>query len=97
MTNVVAGEYFTASGDINCLVYVIFTDLSKAQAKLSQISLKLKLESFGIHYRTRSWMRNSIGNKRQHVPVNGALSILISVESGFPQSTLLSPLLSCFM
>ncbi|CAH8681191.1 unnamed protein product, partial [Schistosoma rodhaini] len=68
LTNLlIAKEDWAEAKDRNIPVDVIFIDLSKAFDKVSHCGLKLKLESFRIHYAVIDWISDFLHERRQRV------------------------------
>ena len=71
----------------------IFLDISKAFDKGWHEGLKFKLKAYGIKKELRSLLGNYLQNREQRVVLNGQISEWRKINSGFPQGSVLGPLL----
>lgn len=72
---------------------VIYMDFHKAFDSVPHNDLLTKLWSFGITGRLWQWFQCYLLNRQQYVKINNALSDLLPVLSGVPQSSILGPVL----
>ena len=68
-------------------------DFSKAFDKVPHQRLRSKLQCYGIRNRTLHWIMAFLSDRNKRVIKDSAASLFSSVESGFPQGTVLGPLL----
>ena len=74
----------------------VFTlDFAKAFDSVPHERLKSKLFRYGINGKTLTWINNFLCQRHQRVAVNGSNQIgpLTPIVSGFPQGTVLGPVL----
>ena len=74
----------------------IYLDLSKAFDTTDHNILLYKLEYYGFRGVVRDWFKNYLNNRKQYVSYNGNTSDLQTIFSGFPQGSILGPLLFIF-
>ena len=72
---------------------VIYFDISKAFDTVSHSILLRKLWLFGITGTLWTWIKDYLTNRRQRVFINNCYSNSLPVLSGFPQGSILGPLL----
>ena len=72
---------------------VAILDFLKAFDTVPHTGLPGKLEHYGINSKILLWITNFLNNRKQCVVVDGSFSNYADVESGFPQGTVLGPLL----
>ena len=72
---------------------VIIMDFSKAFDKVNHSLLLHKLQHYGVHGTTNTWIANFLNNRCQAVVVSGASSHSANVMSGVPQGSVLGPCL----
>lgn len=73
-------------------VDVMFLDFAKAFEKVDGILLH-KIETLGKTGKLGLWLHDFLRGRVQSVLVNGYTSIEASIDSGFPQGSVLGPLL----
>ncbi|KAK6181435.1 hypothetical protein SNE40_009283 [Patella caerulea] len=71
----------------------IYLDFSKAFDPVPHLRLSRKLHALGIRGKILQWIENILHNRRQRVCINGQLSSWAPVSPGFPQGSVLGPLL----
>ena len=74
-------------------VAVLIFDLSAAFDTLSSDTLNKKLRSMGFEEKTLGWIESFMCNRKQSVKVGQTLSQPVTVNTGVPQGSILSPLL----
>ena len=72
---------------------VAILDFSKAFDTVPHADLLRKLEHYCVASIILLWITNFLNNRRQRVVLDGTFSNYADVESGFPQGTVLGPLL----
>ena len=72
---------------------MIIMDFSKAFDTVPHNRLLNKLNRYGIHNNTHTWISNFLKRRKQRVVVGGEHSTWTNVVSGVPQGTVLGPLL----
>ena len=72
---------------------MIIMDFSKAFDTVPHNRLLNKLNRYGIHNNTHTWISNFLKCRKQRVVVGGEHSTWTKVVSGVPQGTVLGPLL----
>ena len=77
-------------GNIGCGVFV---DLQKAFDIVDYQILLAKLNQYGIHGVSNDWLKSYLSNRNQYVFINGYESGLAAINCGFPQGSVLGPLL----
>ena len=80
------------SFDEGYVTNVIYTDITKAFDTVSHSKLLKILQSYGIRNNVLNWINAFISGRSQSVCVNNFFSFL-SVTSGFPQGSVLGPIL----
>ena len=71
----------------------VFLDISKAFDKVWYDGLIFKLKSYGVESELLSLLKNYLQNREQRVVLNGQTSGWRKINSGFPQGSVLGPLL----
>ena len=71
----------------------IFLDFSKAFDKVNNLKLIYKLYCFGVKGNTLNWIQSFLIGRTKTVALDGESSEEVTVSSGIPQSSVLSPLL----
>ena len=79
--------------NVTRLTAVVLLDMSKAFDSVNHDTLILKLQDVGISSDTLQWFRSYLSNRTQVVRIYSTLSEPLSVTSGFPQGSILGPLL----
>ncbi|KAK3103719.1 hypothetical protein FSP39_021305 [Pinctada imbricata] len=74
-------------------IRVIFCDISKAFDRVWHLGLIHKLSTFGISGSLLSWFSDYLHFRRQRVVINGTSSDWLEITAGFPQGSILGPLL----
>ena len=74
-------------------VCIIFMDLSKAFDTMNHDLLIAKLEGYGFQEDALAFMESYFTNRQQRVRVSSNFSIWEEIISGFPQGSILGPLL----
>ena len=72
---------------------VVIMNFSKAFDVMPRNRLMLKLEHYGIREPTYEWSSDFLMHRRERVVIGAEASDWVSVKSGVPQITVLSPLL----
>ena len=72
---------------------MVFLDVSKAFDKVDHHVLLIKLESLGVCGKLLDWLKSYLSNRYQRVVINGSNSEWQQVKAGFPQGSVLGPLL----
>ena len=78
------------NGNIGCGVFV---DLQKSFDTVDHQILLAKLNHYGIRGASNDWFKSYLSNRNQHVSINGFDSGLTTINCGFPQGSVLGPLL----
>ena len=77
-------------------VMMIFLDVSKAFDKVWHRGLLHKLKCYGISGTLLKWFSSYLSGRKQRVALEGVYSEWRNVEAGFPQGSILGPLLFLF-
>jgi hypothetical protein len=75
------------------IILAIFRNLSKAIDVISHEILLNKLNTYGIRGNVNNWFRSYLANRSQFVDIDGHSSILLNIQCGVPQGSILGPLL----
>ena len=86
-------ETIKESIDNNIFGCGVFLDLRKAFDTINHKILLGKLQYYGVRGMAFNWFQSYSSNRRQYVEVNGASSDVLDVMCGFPQGSVLGPLL----
>ena len=86
-------DYIGSELDNGGQVDAIYLDLSKAFDKVSHSRLKQKLRMAGFGGNLIQWFDSYLTNRQQRVTVLEATSATLPVTSGFPQGSILGPVL----
>jgi len=73
--------------------YAVFFDLQKAFNSVPHQALLAKLHTLGVDNFLLKWICHYLLDRKQHVVLKGACSEPSAVVSGFPQGSVLGPLL----
>ena len=79
--------------DNGLLTGLVFLDLSKAFDTLNHKLLLRKLSNYGFNQSSIQWFNSYLSNRAQSVCTNGTVSDLEPILHGFPQGSVLGPLL----
>ena len=71
----------------------VFLDISKAFEKVWPDGIIFKLEQNDISGKLHEPLHNFLVNRKQRVVLNGQVSSWVNVKTGFPQGSILGPLL----
>ena len=71
----------------------IYLDYAKAFDKVDHQLLLSKLQLYGFHSKIIKWIESVLTNRSQQVIVDSHMSITAPIISGFPQGTVLGPIL----
>jgi hypothetical protein len=74
-------------------VDIIFLDFAKAFDSVCHVKLLSKLRLFGVEGPLLDWFRGYLSNGQQRVVINGTHSSWVTIGSGFPQGSILGPIL----
>ena len=74
-------------------VRAVFLDISKAFDKVWHEGLIFKLKQNGVSGKLLKLFESYLVNRKQRVMINGSLSNYTNIESGWPQGSVLGPLL----
>ena len=72
---------------------VPFVDISKAFERALHKGLLFKLQQYGITGSVFKWIQDYLNDRYQKVVLNGESSILLKIEAGVPEGSVLGPLL----
>ncbi len=86
-------EYVTAAVDEGDPVDIIFLDFAKAFDKVPRDPLVSKLKALGVGGQVLDWISNWLTGREQRVVLNGQALPWAVVDSGFPQGSILGPVL----
>ena len=86
-------NYLLASADVGNHVDIAILDFSKAFDIVSHRRLMSKLDHYGIRGNIHKWISSFLNNRNQKVVIDGYSLDTISVDSGVPQGSVLSPIL----
>ena len=70
----------------------IFIDLSKAFDTINHNILLHKLEYYGVENITHDFSHSYFPNRQQYVEIDSVESSMLSITTGVPQGSILSPL-----
>ena len=73
-------------------IRVVFFDISKAFDRVWHKGLIYKLKNIGITGSLLLWIENYLLSRKQKVLLNGKESIILSINAGVPQGSILGPL-----
>lgn len=85
--------YKAFDGNTSLEIRGVFLDMSKAFNKVWHDGLLFKLKSYGVQGELFSVLENYLKNRQQRVVLNGQHSTWKDVLAGFPQRSVLGPLL----
>ncbi len=75
------------------LTGVVFIDIRKAFDSIDHDILLEKLAYYGVSQIEHTWFQSYLENRQQQCQVNGFLSEKREIKCGFPQGSILGPLL----
>ena len=75
----------------------IFIDLKKAFDTVDHSILLKKMDFYGIRGTSQTWFQSYLSEREQYVTINGIESDKVKMICGFPQSSVLGPLLYLFL
>ena len=73
-------------------IRVVFFDISKAFDRVWHKGLIYKLQNIGITGSLLLWIENYLFSRKQKVLLNGKESVILSINAGVPQGSILGPL-----
>ena len=75
------------------LTGVVFVDIRKAFDSIDHDILLEKLAYYGVSQIEHTWLQSYLANRQQQCQVNGFFSEKREIKCGFPQGSILGPLL----
>ena len=84
---------FCQALDVGKEVCVVFCEISKAFDRVWHAGLLLKLEAAGVTGEVLTWFKSYLSYRKQRVVLPGAVSDWLFLNAGFPQGSILGPLL----
>ena len=86
-------EKWKRSVDNSKMFGALLTDLSKAFDCLDHELLIAKLNAFGFSLTALNLVHNYLSNRKQRTKINSSYSSFLEITFGFPQGSILGPLL----
>ena len=75
----------------------IFLDIEKAYDMVWKKGIIINLAKLGVGSRYINWINSWLKNRKIQVKVNGHMSVLVNIDNGVPQGSVLSPTLFSIM
>ena len=83
---------FSNALDAGMEVRTVFFDISKAFDRVWHKCLLYKIEQMGICVDLLQWIKSYLSERKQKVIINGKESVVIEINAGVPQGSILGPL-----